>query len=131
MIFTAEFHKQEDGDLKDRKLRNIIVTKGNKSFMISVTSVMIFFYENRNVFLIDNNNEILLCDMNMSQITKVIGNRFFRINRQVIINIDAIDFFSYEANHTILIHPYTMYPGLNLTVSKNNVAKFKEWVSYG
>ena len=113
-----------------KRIRNIIVSKGLKSYIVSVEDVMMFFYENRNVFAVTAKNEILLCDMELSSIINHVHDVFFRINRQVIVNIDLIDSFTQESNYKIIIHPKIFISEVNLTVSKNNVSRFKEWVKY-
>ena len=113
-----------------KRLRNIIVSKGSKSYIIPVEEIMLFFYENRNVFAFTVKNEILLCDIEMSRIVQEVGDVFFRINRQVIINIELIHSFTQESSYKIMIHPKISVSDMNLTVSKNNVLKFKEWVKY-
>ena len=103
-----------------------------KYCIVPVSDVMIFFYEDRNVFIITAKNEVLLCDMELSRIELEMSPIFFRINRQVIVNAQAIDFFSNEVNHTITItlKPNILNPQINLTISKNKVSEFKRWISY-
>ncbi len=118
--------------LSSKIRKNLIVSKGMKLEVIPLSDVMIFFFEGRNVFIVTAMNEVLLCDIDLSKIEREICSFFFRINRQVIINAKAIDFFTYEMNYTISItlRPQILNPQINLSVSKNKVFEFKRWISY-
>ena len=113
-------------------IKNIVVAKGIKHCIISVDEVMIFFYEGRNVFILTKNNEVLLCDMDLTKIDEEVCQNFFRINRQVILNAKAIDCFHHEENHavTITLRSDILNPKMNLSVSKNKVSEFKHWLSH-
>lgn len=117
---------------KGLTIRNFIVSKGMVYHIIPVKDIMIFFYEERNVFIVTCKNEIFLCDYDLSKISQESCSIFFRINRQVIINYKAIKAFNNEDNHNISIalHETILNPNLNLNVTKNRVAEFKHWISY-
>lgn len=121
-----------DNNNKCQLIKNIIVSKGMMYHIIPVGDVMIFFYEERNVFLVTRNNEIFLCDYDLSTIAEESCSIFFRINRQVIINYKAIKNFNNENNHNIMVtlHDTILNPKINLNITKNRVAEFKHWISY-
>lgn len=111
-------------------IKNIIVSKGFRSYIIPVSEIMMFFYENRNVFVITRSKEVLSCDMDLAKIEDEINCSFFRINRQVILNFSSIEYYSLEADYSITIYVKVEIPEVNLSVSKNKVSKFKNWLLY-
>ena len=117
---------------KSLTIKNFIVSKGMVYHIIPIQDIMIFFYEERNVFIVTSNNEIFLSDYDLSKINQECCSMFFRINRQVIINHKAIKNFNNEDNHNILItlHDTILNPNLNLYITKNRVTEFKYWISY-
>ena len=121
-------------DLKrnEASLKNIIISQGTRYCVIPIENVMIFFYEDRNVFMITKDNEVFLSELDLTSIEQEVSPHFFRINRQVIINHSAIDYFCYGANHTIIIASQykRLANDLNLTVSKNTIVKFRHWLMY-
>lgn len=111
-------------------IKNIVVSKGFRAYIIPVSEIMMFFYENRNVFVVTRSKEVLSCDMDLAKIEDEINCSFFRINRQVIINFSAIEYYSQEVDYSIVISAKVTIPEVNLSVSKNKVSKFKNWLVY-
>lgn len=53
--------------------------------------------------------------------------RFFRANRQYIINIDSIDRLHFSFNYKLTVRLKT-YPHVDILVSKERAAQLKEWI---
>ncbi len=115
-------------DIKNKK--RIIVKKGIENISILLENIMIFYSENKLVYLINSNNKKFLTDKTLSELESELDESiFFRANRQYIINLNFVK--SYKPYEKVKIQ-------VDLTIAENNhfiivsqiaAPHFRKWIS--
>ena len=106
----------------------MLVMKGKDVFPVLVEETAYFFVENKLTFLKDKNGATFLCDKPLKTLEDQLNpSLFFRINRQMIVHIDAIRYFKILSNGKVQL---TLHPAAHETVfiSKSNAPAFKSWL---
>jgi len=101
---------------------------GNHFHSVSVNEIQCFLIQERAVFLRTVGGKKYDLDYSLDQLQKVVDpNTFFRINRNYLIHIDAIqDIYSYSSNR--LGVKLKMLDHLDMIVSREKVSDFKKWL---
>src|SRR5215203_73600 len=81
-----------------QKKKRLLVKKGLENISLLLEDVVLFFTENKIVYVIDKTGRKYLVDKNLSDLEADLDNKtFFRVNRQYIINLHYIrSFKAYE-----------------------------------
>ncbi len=81
-----------------QKKTRLLVKKGLENISLLLEDVVLFFTENKIVYVIDKNGKKYLVDRNLSDLeVELHAKTFFRVNRQYIVNINFIKSFkAYE-----------------------------------
>ena len=111
--------------------KRFLVKKGEQLIPITDEEIAYFYTENELVYLVTDRNKKYAIDHTLEQLENLIDpTRFFRINRQFILNIAAIrEIHTYFSNRLKLrVHPS---PDDEVLVSKGKVKGFKEWMERG
>jgi DNA-binding LytR/AlgR family response regulator len=106
-----------------------LIKIGDKFRSIPVKEVSHFHISEKNVFLRDYQNKDYGIDYSLEQLQGILDPRkFFRINRDCIVNIDAINLMhSYSSSRLQLTLKNEMKNDL-FVVSRDKVSAFKKWV---
>ncbi|MDP4261568.1 MAG: LytTR family DNA-binding domain-containing protein [Bacteroidota bacterium] len=115
--------------LGNHKKKRMIVKKGLENISLRLEDVVLFYTENKIVYVVDRWGKKYLADKNLAELEEELDtNIFFRANRQYIININFVrGFKSYEK--VKLMIDLTL-PELNhcIIVSQEMAPQFKEWM---
>jgi DNA-binding LytR/AlgR family response regulator len=115
--------------LGNHKKKRMIVKKGMENISLRLEDIVLFYTENKIVYVIDRWNKKYLADKNLSELENELDDAiFFRANRQYIININFVrGFKSYEK--VKLMVDLTL-PDLNhcIIVSQEMAPQFREWM---
>ena len=118
--------KEQSAGIKKR----IIVRKGNAYIPLHVKSIAVF-YHSKITFVIDFSGNKYIVDENLYNLaTRLDGLIFFRVNRQAIVNIEAIKEFriiEYGKISIQLLSPDWIKE--ELSVSQFKAPLFKQWVA--
>ena len=113
----------------EHKKKRMIVKKGMENISLRLDDIVLFYTENKIVYVIDRWGKKYLADKNLSEMEEELDEAtFFRANRQYIININFIrGFKAYEK--VKLIVDLTL-PDLNhcVIVSQEMAPQFREWM---
>ena len=113
----------------NHKKKRMIVKKGMENISLRLEDTVLFYTENKIVYVIDRWGKKYLADKNLSELEEDLDNTiFFRANRQYIININFVrGFKSYEK--VKLMVDLTL-PELNhcIIVSQEMAPQFREWM---
>jgi DNA-binding LytR/AlgR family response regulator len=95
---------------------------------VAINEIQCFLIQERATFLRTMNGKKYDLDYSLDQVQKLVDpNIFFRINRNYLIHIDAIqDIFSYSSSR--LGVKLKMLDHLDMIVSREKVADFKSWL---
>lgn len=101
---------------------------GNHFHSVSVDEIQCFFIHERGTFLKTINGKKYDLDYSLDQLQKLVDpDKFFRINRNYFIQIDAIqDIYAYSSSR--LGVKLKMMDHLDMIVSREKVSAFKKWL---
>jgi len=113
----------------EHKKKRILVKKGMENISLRLDDVVLFYTENKIVYVVDRWGKKYLADKNLGEMENELDeNTFFRANRQYIVNINFIrGFKAYEK--VKLIVDLTL-PELNhcVIISQEMAPQFREWM---
>ncbi|MBX7050712.1 MAG: LytTR family DNA-binding domain-containing protein [Flavobacteriales bacterium] len=116
-------HVKKDG----YKKRFLIKTAGRLTF-INTTDIGFFFSDEGNTFLVSNQNDRFLLDDTLEEIESQIDpEQFFRINRKMLLSLNAIKRIEPHFNNRFLIQTEPMF-NEEVVVSRQRSADFREWL---
>jgi DNA-binding LytR/AlgR family response regulator len=108
----------------------LLVKKGLENISLLLEDVVLFFTENKIVYVIDKTGRKYLIDKNLSDLEVELDNKtFFRVNRQYIININYIR--SFKAYERVKLQIELTVTDLNyfIVVSQETAPLFRKWIS--
>jgi DNA-binding LytR/AlgR family response regulator len=112
----------------NHKKKRMIVKKGMESISLRLDDVVLFYTENKIVYVLDRWGKKYMADKNLAELETELDENFFRVNRQYIVNINFIrGFKSYEKVKLIL--DLTL-PDVNhcIIISQEMAPQFREWM---
>ena len=114
--------------LQTKKTR-LVVKKGIESIALPFDDIVLFFTENKVVYVIDKSGKKYLSDKNLSDLEMELDkNRFFRANRQYIVNINYIRSFKPYEKVKLQIDLATTDVNHAIIVSQETAPAFRKWV---
>lgn len=115
--------------LGNHKKKRMIVKKGMENISLRMDDIVLFYTENKIVYVLDRWGKKYLADKNLAELENELDeNSFFRANRQYIVNINFIrGFKSYEK--VKLIVDLTL-PDMNhcIIISQEMAPQFRDWM---
>jgi DNA-binding LytR/AlgR family response regulator len=113
----------------NHKKKRLVVKKGMESISLRLEDTVLFYTENKIVYVVDRAGKKYMADKNLAELEESLDeNIFFRANRQYIININFIKGFkSYEK---VKLQIDLTIPELNhnIIVSQETAPQFREWM---
>lgn len=113
----------------NHKKKRLVVKKGMENISLRLEDTVLFYTENKIVYVVDRFGKKYLADKNLAELEESLDeNIFFRANRQYIININFIKGFkSYEK---VKLQIDLTLPELNhnIIVSQETAPQFREWM---
>lgn len=113
----------------NHKKKRLVVKKGMENISLRMEDIVLFYTENKIVYVTDRYGKKYLTDKNLGELEITLDeNVFFRANRQYIININFIKGFkSYEK---VKLQVDLTLPELNhcIIVSQETAPQFREWM---
>jgi len=112
-----------------RKKTRLIVKKGMENISLRLEDIVLFFTENKIVYVVDQWGKKYLVDRNLGELEEDLdGAIFFRANRQYIVNINYIKGFKpYEK---VKLQVDLAIPDLNypIIISQETAPAFRKWM---
>jgi len=109
----------------------IIAKRGNTYIPLNIRNIAVFYSVDRLIFAVDFSGKKFIIDKCLTEIEETVNTKkFFRVNRSVIINGDAIKEFKVIEYGKIVIHlasPEWMKG--DVQVSQYTAPNFKEWIA--
>lgn len=126
--FKTDF-RQLLNEFRNQFKSRFLIKIGDKFRSIPVREISHFHIREKSVFLTDYQNKDYGIDYSLEQLQGILDPRkFFRINRDCIVNIDAINLMhSYSSSRLQLTLKNEMKNDL-FVVSRDKVSVFKKWV---
>lgn len=126
--FKRDF-KQLIYEFRNQYKSRFLIKTGEKYRSVPVGEISHFHITGRSVFLCDNQGRDHGIDYSLEQLQTMLDSRkFFRINRECIVNIDSISLMhSYSSSRLQLMIKNIEKSDL-FVVSRDKVADFKSWI---
>ena len=126
--FKRDF-KQLLYEFRNQYKSRFLIKIGEKYKSVPAGDISHFYINERSVFLSDNNGKDYGVDYSLEQLQTLLDPRkFFRINRECIINIEAISLmYSFSSSRLQLTLKNREKSDL-FVVSRDKVAEFKKWI---
>lgn len=117
-------------DHKEKTSRNrFLIKTGNSYKSITAQEIAYFFVSNKTTYLMTFTKKKYSLDTPLDELDKELESQlFFRINRQMIININAITEIHTFFNSRLLLHIEPTFDE-DVLVTRSNIANFKEWMN--
>lgn len=112
-----------------KKRSRLLVHKGLEHISLRLNDIVLFYTENKIVFVIDNLGKKYLCDKNLTDLEAELDKEiFFRVNRQYIININFIK--GYKTYEKVKLQVDLTLTSLNhcIIISQETAPAFKKWM---
>ncbi len=116
--------------VSDHKRKRILVRKGLETISLLLEDIVLFYTENKLVYVLDKSGKKYLSDNNLTELEKSLDPRmFFRANRQYIININFIRGF--KAYEKVKLWIDLSLPEIchDIIISQEMAPQFKDWMS--
>ena len=128
-VTNNDMLKNIAGHFDNHKKSRLIVRKGLEHIALRLEEIVLFYTENKLVYVIDRLGKKYLADKNLGDLEEDLDeSMFFRANRQYIININFIrGFKTYEK---VKLQVDLAIPDLNhcIIVSQENAPQFRQWI---
>ena len=116
-------------DNKQMKCR-LIARKGLEHIPLKLDDIVLLYTENRLTFLIDKNGKKYIVDNILSVLEQELDrNKFYRANRQYIINIDFIRGYKTIEKVKISVEMAIDADKFPILISQDSAANFREWIA--
>ena len=114
--------------LSGKKPSRLVVKRGQEHLFLLLEDVVLFYTENKIVYIIDKNGKKYLVDKNLRDLEEELdADVFFRVNRQYIVNINYVK--GYKTYERVKLQLELHIP-LNhcIVISQETAPLFKKWI---
>jgi DNA-binding LytR/AlgR family response regulator len=126
--FKRDF-KQLLYEFRNQYKSRFLIKVGDKYRSVQAVEISHFHICERNVFLNDNQGKDNDVDYSLEQLQSMLDPRkFFRINRECIVNIDAIALMYSYSSSRLQLNLKNKEKNDLFIVSRDKVAEFKRWI---
>lgn len=112
---------------KPQKKNTILIHKGDKITPLPIEEIALAQLENGIVYVYTFNNTRHSINYNMERLQSLLGNYFYRVNRQYIIHKGNIDHAAQYFGRKLIVHPKISFKD-QLIISKANASDFLSWL---
>jgi DNA-binding LytR/AlgR family response regulator len=123
-------HQQNFIKFFEKRKARLVVKKGFTNVLLRLEDIVLFYTEDKIVYTLDKEGRKYLCEQNLSDLENILDNhRFFRANRQYIVNISYIR--GYKAHERVKLAVDLACSDLNhlIVISQETAPYFKKWIS--
>jgi len=110
--------------------KRIVIKRGLENMVLKLEDVLLFYTENKIIYLIDKFRTKYMCDKNLSELELLLDSEiFFRANRKYILNINYIK--SYKSFEKVkLVVEFTIPQNdQRVIISQETAPAFKKWIA--
>jgi len=131
--YLAHYYQTLSMDAKDSTILvperlPFSVKKGNKVYQISIEDICYFYRKDQYNFLRESNGNEYILDQSLTAIEQQLDTHlFFRINRQLLVNRQAIQSYKILPSRQIALSLSPVFE-TGALLNKNRSAQFKKWI---
>ena len=131
--FTHQLHQQSLASLmnfvSNRQKSRLLVKKGLEHILLRIEDVILFYTENKVVFVIDRFSKKYILDKTLTELeTELDDKSFFRANRQYIVNLNYVKGFKPFEKVKLLIDLNVPEICHSIVVSQETAQSFRKWM---
>jgi DNA-binding LytR/AlgR family response regulator len=113
----------------NHKKRRMIVKKGMENISLRLDDVVLFYTENKVVYVLDRWGKKYLADKNLAELEDELDEAtFFRANRQYIVNINYVKSFKAFEKVKLLIDITIPEINHSIVISQETAPAFRKWM---
>lgn len=113
---------------KTKDPSSLLIKFGEKIKPVKITDIAFFITENKGVHLVTLKNEKFSYNKPLDEIEKLCGDSFYRVNRQVLLNRNAIDEVSQTHTRKLLVQLKIVNTPV-FEINKAKMSHFLAWLS--
>jgi hypothetical protein len=122
-LFRAKNKEHSKNNLKD-----FITIKNSRGIVnFDLNEVRYFISEYKIIFLVDTSGKKWITQYNLTELETSLDDRFFRLNRSVLANRQAISQIKKLPNHRLLVSIGKSNENHTETISRYKSTRFKQW----
>lgn len=122
-LFGIKKNRQAENEWKDF----ITIKNSRETVNVDLTKVHYFISEFKIVFLIDTSGKKWITQYNLSELEKSLDDRFFRLNRRILVSRQIISHIKKLPNHRLLVTLGEANESHKETISRYKSTRFKKW----
>lgn len=114
---------------RHKKKSRLVVKRGTEHHFLLLEDVVLFFTENKVVFVLDKEGKKYMVDKNLSDLEEELDKEtFFRVNRQYILNINYVKSYKSYDRVKLQVDLHIHHPAHNIVISQETAPLFKKWI---
>ena len=122
------FRNKESGKAESEWKDFITIKNPGGNINIDLKDVHYFFSEFKVVFLVDASGKKWVTQYNLSELEKSLDDRFFRLNRRILVTRQIISHVKKLPNHRLLVTIGEALEGHREPISRYKSTRFKQWL---
>ena len=122
-LFGIKKNRQAENEWKDF----ITIKNSRETVNVDLTKVHYFISEFKIVFLIDTSGKKWITQYNLSELEKSLDERFYRLNRRILVSRQIISHIKKLPNHRLLVTLGEANESHKETISRYKSTRFKKW----
>lgn len=123
-LFRKKDSRQAESEWKDF----IAIKYPGGTVNVGLNEVRYFVSEFKMVFLVDASGNKRVTQYNLSELEKILDDRFFRLNRRILVTRQVISHVKKLPNHRLLVTIGQLNGGHQEPISRYKSARFKQWL---
>lgn len=107
-----------------------LISSGDEFWSLQVETIAYFYSEDKITFAVTPNSREHIVDLSLNKLEEQLNpEQFFRVNRQLILNIDAVDCATpfYKGRIKVKVHPPFKS---DIIISEGKAPSFRLWLNY-
>ena len=121
--------RRQDNRPSNREWKDYITIKNSRgSVNVELKDVLYFMSEYKIVFLVDSSGKKWITQYTLSELEQGLGDRFFRLNRKILVSRPVVSEVKRLPNHRLLVTIGQPGDDLKETISRYKSTRFKQWL---
>lgn len=113
-----------------KKKSRLIVQKGLEFVPLFIKNVVLIYTENKLTFVVDKEGRKFVSDKNLADLSTLLDKeRFFRANRQYIVNMEYIKSYRSFGKSKLQVDVTLSDNRHSIIISQENAPHFRNWIS--
>lgn len=107
----------------------LVVKRGLEYISLRLDDIVLFYTENKLVYVTDTQGKKYISEQNLAELEVMLdSSRFFRVNRQYIVNINSIRGFRPYERVKLQVELNIPDNSHHIIISQENAAQFRKWM---